>query len=126
MLFEYDSISKVCKEVVPTVEEAAAQEIKDNPYLTQVVGGQEITNTLYKVMSNRWDNSDKRLFIQPNINIKSDETNPNEIVFDDGTRVDINKQYWINNGVEVDITFDKLDDTQWLLTTDSGGLNKSG
>jgi hypothetical protein len=66
------------------------------------------------------------LFIQPNTNIKSDETNPNEIVFANGTRIDIEKQYWKNEGVEVDITFDKLDNTQWLLTTDSEGLNESG
>lgn len=130
LIFEYDGIDKVCKEVTPTIEDDAEQAIKDNPYLTQVIGGREIANSLYTVMTNRWDNTAKRLFIQPNINIKSDETNPNEIVFDDGTRVDIKKQYWINEDgdkpVEVDITFDKLDNTQWLLTTDSGGLNESG
>jgi hypothetical protein len=92
-----------------------------------MVGGVAIYyNGLYQVMTNRWDDEAQRLFIQPNINIKSDETNPNELVFDDGTRIDIKKQYWTNNDVEVDITFDKLDNTQWLLTTDSGEKNESG
>lgn len=136
LIFEYDGIDKICKEVTPTIQDDSEQAIKDNPYLTQVIGGREITNSLYTVMTNRWDSTAKRLFIQPNINIKSDETNPNEIVFDNGTRVDIKKQYWINEikdkdgkttkKIEVDITFDKLDNTQWLLTTDSGGLNESG
>lgn len=127
LIFEYDSVDKICKEVLPQTKQNETLTLEH--YKKQVVGGQEITNNLYKVMTNRWDNTAKRLFIQPNINIKSDETNPNELIFDDGTkdgiRIDIRKQYWNNNGVEVDITFDKLDNTQWLLTTDSGGKNIS-
>lgn len=130
LIFEYDAVYKTVKEITPTLDENATTEVKNNPYLTQVVGGRAISNNLYKVATNRWDNTAKRLFIQPNINIKPDDTNPNEIVFGDGTRIDIAKQYWTNNDgdypVKVDITFDQLDNTQWLLTTDSEGKNESG
>ena len=120
MIFEYDPVGKVCNEIIPTIENDADQTIKDNPYLTQIIGGTAITSNLYKVMTNRWDDTVKRLFIQPNINIKSDETNPNELVFDNGIRVDIQKQVYTNDsGKEIDITFDKLDNTQWLLTAPS-------
>ena len=59
------------------------------------------------------------MFIQPNINIKTDETNPNEIDFDnDGVRLDIVKRE--SSSVIprkiTDITFNKLDNTQWLLS----------
>ena len=45
------------------------------------VGGAPVAGT-FKVVNNRWDSSKKQLFIQPNVNIKTDITNPNEIVFD--------------------------------------------
>ena len=85
--------------------------------VSQVVGGTAITDTSFTVMTNRWDETAKRLFIQPNINIKTDLTNPNEIVFDDGTRVDIIKTLstTVVPGQSTDITFNKLDNTQWLL-----------
>lgn len=109
-IFEYDVVNKKYEE-------------KTNGEVIQVVGGSPIENNYFKVYSNVFDSSDKsnnRLFIQPNINIKTDHTNPNEIVFDDGTRVDIiqkidpNANSWKNS----DITFDKLDNTQWLLKGD--------
>ena len=34
LIFEYDSINKVCTEISPIIEEDAEQAIKDNPYLT--------------------------------------------------------------------------------------------
>ena len=54
------------------------------------------------------------MFIQPNINIKPDLTNPNELVFDQtGVRVDIIKttSTTVIPGKITDITFDKLDNT---------------
>ena len=108
-IFEYDSINKTYKEKTSVTGKK------------QVIGGSPIQNTLFKVYSNKWTgtnkNSENRIFIQPNINIKTDATNPNELVFDDKTRVDINqlidKTTYSNK--TVDITFDKLDNTQWLL-----------
>ena len=84
----------------------------------QVVGGTPITNATFTVITNRWDDTAHRLFIQPNINIKPDLTNPNELVFDQtGVRVDIIKttSTTVIPGKTTDITFDKLDNTQWLL-----------
>ena len=65
------------------------------------------------IITNKWDSETKRLFIQPNINIKTDDTNPNEIIFADGTRMDIIKTTSdeIVEGKTVDITIDKLDNT---------------
>ena len=83
------------------------------------VGGAPVSGT-FKVVNNRWDSSKKQLFIQPNVNIKTDITNPNEIVFDNnGARVDINKT--ISTTVvprkTTDTTFNPLDNSQWLLTS---------
>ena len=83
------------------------------------VGGAPVAGT-FKVVNNRWDSSKKQLFIQPNVNIKTDITNPNEIVFDNnGARVDINKT--ISTTVvprkTTDTTFNPLDNSQWLLTS---------
>ena len=85
--------------------------------VAQVVGGSAITDSSFTIITNRWDSTAKRLFIQPNINIKTDLTNPNEIVFNDGTRVDIIKTIstTVVPGQNIDITFNKLDNTQWLL-----------
>ena len=83
------------------------------------VGGAPVAGT-FKAVNNRWDSSKKQLFIQPNVNIKTDITNPNEIVFDNnGARVDINKT--ISTTVvprkTTDTTFNPLDNSQWLLTS---------
>lgn len=141
VLFEYDNIDKIYKEVgsdtktvkddtenteesepeATALSDTESENTEINKYEKQVIGGLPVTNELYRVMTNKWDDEAKRLFVQPNINIKSDDTNPNELVFDSGERIDINKQYWMNNGVEVDITFDKLDNTQWLLTKATKG-----
>ena len=79
---------------------------------SNLVGGAAITDTSFKVKTNIYSSDKKVLFIQPNINIKSDKTNPNEIVFSDGTRVDIKQ----NLSGDKDITFNKLDNTQWIVT----------
>ena len=96
----------------PTYKEVVSEGV------TMVVGGTPITSDLFKIMTNHWDNNLQQLFVQPNINIKSDETNPNEIVFENGVRLDINQVMNKNDYVPnktVDATFDKLDNTQWLL-----------
>lgn len=113
-IFEYDMVNKIYKEKTGKVE--------------QVVGGSELkvehSEDLFKVYSNKWSNDTKdenRIFIQPNINIKLDRTNYNEIVFDDGTRVDIipNDE---ENDIDEDDIFEKLDNTQWILKGDRIGL----
>lgn len=94
---------------------------------TNVVGGVAVNGT-FTTMSNVWNGSTKRLFIQPNINIKSDATNFDELVFDINgiiTRVDILQSInttgtLIPGKKTVDTTFNKLDNTQWLL--ESGNL----
>ena len=83
---------------------------------SNLIGGAAITDSSFKVMTNYYSSSTKNLFIQPNINIKSDATNPNEIVFNDGTRVDIVQNI---NSSGKDITFNKLDNTQWIVTIPS-------
>ena len=83
------------------------------------VGGAPVAGT-FKVVNNRWDSSKKQLFIQPNVNIKTDITNPNEIVFDNNSaRVDINKttSTIVVPRKTTDTTFNLLDDSQWLLTS---------
>lgn len=109
-IFEYDIVNKTYKEKTGGTSGKK-----------QIVGGSPIQNALFKVYSNKWTgiNGDKenRLFIQPNVNIKTDPTNPNEIVFEDKTRIDINQVLDKETypGKTIDITFDKLDNTQWLL-----------
>lgn len=86
--------------------------------VSQLIGGAPITDETFKIITNCWDSSLKQLFIQPNINIKSDDTNPNEIVFDSNdSRLDIVKttSTTLVPGKTVDITIEKLDNTQWLL-----------
>lgn len=91
---------------------------------TNVVGGVAVTGT-FVTMSNSWGQGHNRLFIQPNINIKSDGTNPDELIFDiDGniTRIDIKQSLNTTGNLipgkkVVDTTFNKLDNTQWLLET---------
>lgn len=103
LLYEYDATTDTYTLVKSDVE--------------QIVGGVAITDDSFVVITNQWDSTAKQLFIQPNINIKSDATNPNEIVFDDGTRVDIIQQFStaIIEGETIEVTFEKLDNTQWLL-----------
>lgn len=86
----------------------------------RVVGGVGIKNDAFKVMTSYWNGEgDHQLFVQPNINIKSDKNNQDQIVFDNGVRLNINQK--ISNydqyvaGKKSDITFNKLDNTQWLL-----------
>lgn len=109
-IFEYDIVNKTYKEKTGGTSGKK-----------QIVGGSPIQNALFKVYSNKWTgingNEENRLFIQPNVNIKTDPTNPNEIVFEDKTRVDINQilDKTTYPDKTIDITFDKLDNTQWLL-----------
>ena len=83
---------------------------------SNLIGGAAITDSSFKVMTNYYSSSTKNLFIQPNINIKSDATNPNEIVFNNGVRVDITQNI---NSSGKDVTFNKLDNTQWIVTVPS-------
>ena len=103
LLYEFDSVSNTYTEKTSDV--------------SQIIGGSPITDDSFVIITNKWDSETKRLFIQPNINIKTDDTNPNEIIFADGTRMDIIKTTSdeIVEGKTVDITIDKLDNTQWVL-----------
>ena len=71
-IFEYDMVNKTYTEKTGTVE--------------QVIGGKAIEDVYFKVYSNKWSgngNINNRLFIQPNINIKTDKyvssNNANEV-----------------------------------------------
>ena len=110
------------------------QELDANNLATHIIGGTAIANEYFKVMTNEWTDDKienengisyykRQIFVQPNINIKTDDTNPNEIVFEDGTRIDILKRTRINEitGDLEDITFNKLDNTQWLLENTEQG-----
>lgn len=84
------------------------------------VGGAPITNPNFKIMTSYWNSeADHQIFVQPNINIKSDTLNPPQIVWENGVRLNIEQkistlgQYVA--GKKTDITFNKLDNTQWLL-----------
>lgn len=83
---------------------------------SNLIGGAAITDSSFKVMTNYYSSGTKNLFIQPNINVKSDATNPNEIVFNNGVRVDIVQSI---DSKGKDITFNKLDNTQWIVTVPS-------
>lgn len=83
--------------------------------VSNVIGGVAINSEDFKIITNKIQGNDCQLFIQPNINIKTDDFNPNEIVFDNGVRIDIVKQTKEINSEKVDVTFDKLDNTQWLI-----------
>lgn len=112
LLFSYDRTTEQYTEVTSDV--------------SQVIGGTAITDDSFVVITNLWSTDTKQLFIQPNINIKSDGTNPNEIVFDDALqRVDIiqTMNTTLVPGKTIDVTFEKLDNTQWLLKYVSGVNN---
>lgn len=104
LLYEYDRVEDTYTEI-----EFEA---------SNIVGGKAIEDDSFVIMTNYWDTSVHQLFIQPNINIKPDATNPNEIVFDDNMqRVDIieTTSTTVVEGKTTDITIEKLDNTQWLL-----------
>lgn len=84
------------------------------------VGGTPITNDGFKIMTSYWNSvDDHQIFVQPNINIKSDENNPPQIVWENGVRLNIEQKISEVGdyvaGKKTDITFNKLDNTQWLL-----------
>ena len=76
-----------------------------------ILGGKPVVSTTI------FANDEGIYFIQPNINIKTDETNPPELVFENGARLALVKK--TSNTVVpnkiADITFDKLDNTQWVV-----------
>ncbi len=84
------------------------------------VGGAAITNPYFKIMTSYWNSEDDhQIFVQPNINIKSDAKNPPQIVWENGVRLNIEQKISELGeyvaGKKTDITFNKLDNTQWLL-----------
>lgn len=84
------------------------------------VGGASITNPNFKIMTSYWNGeADHQIFVQPNINIKSDALNPPQIVWENGVRLNIEQEISTLGqyvaGKKTDITFNKLDNTQWLL-----------
>ena len=71
-------------------------------------------------MTSYWNSeADHQIFVQPNINIKSDALNPPQIVWENGVRLNITQEISTLGqyvaGKKTDITFNKLDNTQWLL-----------
>lgn len=112
LLFEYNTSTKTYTE-------------KKFTDVSNIIGGVEVTSTedAFTIITNKITDDGYQLFIQPNINIRTDETNPNELVFENGTRLDIIKTTGIVNGKVVDTTIDKLDNTQWLLTTCTNANN---
>ena len=127
LLFEYNNSTKAYTE-------------KKFTDVSNIIGGEAITpkEDSFSIITNKIDSDGYQLFIQPNINIKTDNTNPNELVFNNGTRLDIVKTIddngTIKNTINLDtgefnfndetlktffdkkdITIDKLDNTQWLL-----------
>ena len=127
LLFEYNNSTKAYTE-------------KKFTDVSNIIGGEAITpkEDTFSIITNKIDSDGYQLFIQPNINIKTDNTNPNELVFNNGTRLDIVKTIddngTIKNTINLDtgefnfddetlktffdkkdITIDKLDNTQWLL-----------
>lgn len=95
-LYTYNALDKTYTEVT----------VEDN-----VLGGKPVVSTTI------FANDKGTYFIQPNINIKTDETNPPEILFENGARLALVKKTSdtvVPNKV-TDITFDKLDNTQWVV-----------
>lgn len=93
------------------------------PSPNNILGGSPLASG--KIISNR--NSSEgvtaQYFIQPNINIGSDKFNPAEIVFDKtGARIDLYEKTstTVVPRRTTDITFDKLDNTQWLIEVKDG------
>lgn len=124
-LFEYDTIEKTYKAVDDAVYTAGGVSV--DPLSSHRIGGTAIENgTYFKTLTNIWTNGTRRMFIQPNINILSDDTNPDEIVFENGARINIKKKTKTVNGEVIDITINKLDNTQWLLEGNSSTLPSSG
>lgn len=103
-----------------TSSTASFEEKKQHSSAERKVGGTPITNPNFKIMTSYWNSeADHQIFVQPNINIKSDTLNPPQIVWENGVRLNITQkistlgQYV--TGKKTDITFNKLDNTQWLL-----------
>lgn len=119
-LFSYNSSNNTYEAV--DEDKVTDDNTKNDTHIkSHIIGGLPINNDYYKIVSNKvtGTSSLSRLFIQPNINIKTDDVdeNANQIVFDDGTTIQIIKQKTNNpdTNKELDITFNKLDNTQWLL-----------
>lgn len=103
-----------------TSSTASFEEKKQHSSAERKVGGTPITNPNFKIMTSYWNSeADHQIFVQPNINIKSDTLNPPQVVWENGVRLNITQkistlgQYVA--GKKTDITFNKLDNTQWLL-----------
>lgn len=112
VLYEYDRYNKKYT--------ALPEQIVSN----QIVGGK--SQGTFSIIQNYWQGSTHQLFIQPNINIKTDDTNPPELIFENGVRIDIKKKTAVINGKTVDVTFDKLDNTQWLINYQLTAISQSG
>lgn len=103
-----------------TSSTASFEEKKQHSSAERKVGGTPITNPNFKIMTSYWNSeADHQIFVQPNINIKSDALNPPQIVWENGVRLNIIQEISTLGqyvaGKKTDITFNKLDNTQWLL-----------
>ena len=117
-LFTYNHSSNIYEPV--DEDKLETQSGNDYHLNSHIIGGLPIEDNYFVVSSNNVTSSSvDKLFIQPNINIKTDDNddNANIITFDDNTQIKILKKTTINSetGKELDITFNKLDNTQWLL-----------
>lgn len=109
-LFKKDTVKDTYEEVVV-------------PSPNNILGGSPLASG--KLISNRnaSEGVTAQYFIQPNINIGSDKFNPAEIVFDKtGARIDLYEKTsdTVVPRRTTDITFDKLDNTQWLIEVKDG------
>ena len=103
-----------------TSSTASFEEKKQHSSAEKKFGGTPNTKPPFKIMTSYWNSeADHQIFVQPNINIKSDALNPPQIVWKNGVRLNIIQEISTLGqyvaGKKTDITFNKLDNTQWLL-----------
>lgn len=83
-------------------------------YQQQAIGGNPVKIIEpYNIIISNVDG--ERIFVQPNLNIKTDKTNPPQLIFDNDARMDILQKM---DGSR-DITFVKISDAVWMLESDA-------
>ena len=83
-------------------------------YQQQTIGGNPVKIIEpYNIIISNVDG--ERIFIQPNINIKTDKTNPPQLIFDNEGRMDLIQKLDGNR----DITFVKISDAVWMLESEA-------
>lgn len=148
-LFQYNSVTAEYKPIddvtfttsgegaettyIDTVNNLTGHKIGGMPIVIYDTADNDFSSKYFKIISNHWgeNSDDRRLFIQPNINIKTDNEMCEELTFSEDSeniilispiRIDIVQQLVDEEDPNSeDITFDKLDNSQWLLEGDSIG-----